>query len=151
MSSAAAAQVANMVASIAARGNILRMSRPYWHISRKIILSQRVPRSYMLSAKHDEVCVVKLEFRRLTGKPMLDDRPWRAEGIPASDLKEHAKAALMGFYANDQHEFWPKEQFRDKAPEEVRIVDAAGNVVARYDIRDIIAETNRQLVGIKSA
>jgi hypothetical protein len=94
---------------------------------------------------------MKMEFRRLTGKAMLDDRPWPSVGVPAAELREHARDALLSFYVGNDHEFWPREEFRDKAPEEVRIVDAAGSVIAGYDIRDIISDTNRQLVGIKIA
>jgi hypothetical protein len=94
---------------------------------------------------------VKMEFRRLTGKPMFDDRPWQTDGVEISKLREHAKDALASFYTGNDRAFWPKEQFRDKAPEEIRIVDAAGEVVARYDIRDMIADTKRQLTGIPHA
>jgi len=94
---------------------------------------------------------MRMEFRRLTGKSVFEDRPWSTEGIPAAELKEHAKDALMSFYTGNQHEFWPKEQFRDKAPEQARIVDEVGKIIAQYDIRDAIADTGRQLVGIKNA
>lgn len=90
---------------------------------------------------------MRMEFRRLTGESILGDRPWQKGTL--EELLGHAKAALMGFYDNNQNEFWPKEQFRCKAPEQVRIVDEAGNVVAQYDIRNIIADTGRELTGIK--
>ena len=57
----------------------------------------------------------------------------------------------MDFYEGNQHEFWPKAKFRDKAPEEVTIFDASGRLLAAYDIRNMMADTNRRLSGIKNA
>jgi hypothetical protein len=90
--------------------------------------------------KATQACAMKMEFRRLAdGKRVLPDRRWH-EGLPA-ELLEHAKAALMSFYDGNEHDFWAKPQFRDGGlPEEVRIVDDAGKVVARYDAREAIAD-----------
>jgi hypothetical protein len=82
---------------------------------------------------------------------MLDARDWPTEGVPVAELREHAREALLGFYTGNEYEFWPKKEYLDQAPEEVRIVDANGSEIARYDVQDAIADTRRQLVGIKNA
>jgi hypothetical protein len=108
-----------------------------------LTLSRRTLRSRILlisSKNATRACAMKMEFRRLDdGKRVLPDRPWH-EGLPA-ELLEHAKAALMSFYDGNEHDFWAKPQFREGGlPEEVRIVDDAGKVVARYDAREAIAD-----------
>ncbi len=92
---------------------------------------------------------MRMEFRRLTGR-VLWTRDWSVHGTQAADLRTKAKEALMGFYEGDQHEFWPKAEFRDKVPEEVTIFDASGRLVAAYDIRNMMVDTKRRLSGVKN-
>ena len=92
---------------------------------------------------------MRMEFRRLTGR-VLWTRDWSVPGTPAGDLRKHAREALMGFYEGDQHELWPKAEYRDKAPEEVAIRDASGRLLAAYDILNMMADTKRQVTGPKS-
>ena len=93
---------------------------------------------------------MRMEFRRLVGT-ILDVRSWPTHGVTSADLRKQAAAMLRSFYDSDEFAFWPKKQFFQKAPEEVRIVDSAGDVVARYDICDLIADMGHQLVGNRYA
>ena len=91
---------------------------------------------------------MRMEFRLLTGR-VLWTRDWSAHGVLAAELKAHAKEALMSFYDGNQDEFWPKAAFRAKAPEEVAFLDPYGRLLAAYDIRNMIADTKRRLIGAK--
>jgi len=58
---------------------------------------------------------------------------------------EQAKEALASFYEGNEHFFWPKREFAPNAPEEVRIINDYGIVVAKYDIHNLGADTKRSL------
>ena len=91
---------------------------------------------------------MRMEFRRLTGRVMWS-QDWSIPGVAVEELKMHAKLALMDFYDGDQHEFWPKAEHHNKAPEEIIIRDAYGRLLAAYDIRNMMADTRRRFVGMK--
>jgi len=92
---------------------------------------------------------MRMEFRRLTGR-VLWTRDWSAHGLSAADLRNQARETLMGFYEGNQDELWPKAEFRDKAPEEVTILDASGRLLAAYDILNMMADTKRRVMGLKN-
>jgi hypothetical protein len=66
--------------------------------------------------------------------------------VNSDELRKEAAALLGSFYESDEREFWPKRQFVQKAPAEVRIIDAAVKVLARYDVWDLAEDTGRKLV-----
>jgi hypothetical protein len=92
---------------------------------------------------------MRMEFRRLTGT-VIFETAWPAQDEPVTELNEQAKEALTGFYEGNEHSFWPKKEFAPNAPEEVRIIDEYGFVVAKYDIRDLGADTKRSLADVKA-
>jgi hypothetical protein len=89
---------------------------------------------------------MQMEFRRLTGLA-LGHQSWPSLGTTPADLATQTATMLRAHYNSDGKQIWPKKQYFQKAPEEVRIVDDAGRVVARYDIRDLISDTGCELVG----
>ena len=89
----------------------------------------------------------RIEFTRLTGKHMVESRECNIEG-GVDEQRQYARAALEGFYTGDEKWFWPLEAWRDRAPEEVRIVGGSGEVLAKYALLDIIRDTVRHLTGI---
>jgi len=88
---------------------------------------------------------VQLELRSLSGEPVHKEL-WRsAADIPAADLDECVKDALMSFYDGDDQTFWPKADFIAWPPAIAQIVDPDGQVLAEYDIDDLAQDTGRQL------
>ena len=88
---------------------------------------------------------MRMELRRLAGT-VLEKRPWPILAVNSEELRKDAATVLGGFYESDEHAFWPKSQLAHMTPEEVRILDAAGKVLARYDVWDLIEDTGRKLV-----
>jgi hypothetical protein len=87
---------------------------------------------------------MQLELRRLSGQPVHEEL-WRStQDIPLADLNECVKDVLMSFYDGNDREFWPKDQYRERAPQVARIIDTAGQVVAQYDIDDLAEDTARR-------
>jgi hypothetical protein len=93
---------------------------------------------------------MRVEFRRLIGT-VLEERPWPILAVNSDELRKEAAALLGGFYESDEREFWPKKKFIQKTPEEVRIMDSAGKILARYDVWDLIDDTGRKLVDSRDA
>jgi hypothetical protein len=89
-----------------------------------------------------------VEYRRLTGENMQERKPWPFTDLSVVEARSYSRETLKTFYTGDESHFWPREVFRDRAPEEVRIVGEAGNVVAAYTIRDVTQDTSRTLIGI---
>lgn len=83
---------------------------------------------------------MRMEFRRLIGA-LVFDRPWPVQGLSKKQLDDQAKDALASLYEGDGRSVWPKKEYASNAPEEVRIVDASGAVLAHYDIRNLVADT----------
>jgi hypothetical protein len=93
---------------------------------------------------------VQMEFLRLTGRSVgkLD---WSGITATPVQLRTYAKDVLAGFYDADAHSFWPKPQWAPNAAEEVRIVADDGTELTRYSIRDMIADTQKSLIGNRDA
>ena len=91
---------------------------------------------------------MRIELWRLS-----DDHPFNTHdiGVPVAedDLPELARDILMSYYAGDEHFFWPKPSYGDKAPQGVRIVDDSGKVLSRYNVYDLSDDTRRDLVHSK--
>jgi hypothetical protein len=88
---------------------------------------------------------MQLELRSLSGEPVHKEL-WRsATDIPAADLNECVRDALMSFYDGDDEAFWPKAEFTAWPPEVAQIVDPDGQVLAEYDIDELAEDTGRQL------
>jgi hypothetical protein len=75
---------------------------------------------------------MRMELRLLIGT-LIFDQPWPDKEMSTEELKEQAKDALVNFYEGDERSLWSGTEFARKVPEEVRIVDANGAVVAHYD------------------
>ncbi|WP_156967751.1 hypothetical protein [Methylosinus sp. PW1] len=88
---------------------------------------------------------MRMVFRRLTGQ-VIHEEPWSGISATPAEFREHAKTALFGFYATDDRCFWPKAE-HTCAAEEVIILDTEGELIARYTINDIMADTKLTLVG----
>ena len=97
------------------------------------------------TSKQAAVGNMRMEFRRIDGT-LIGSMPWRVQVLTFDELRHHAKTALAGFYVHNEHAFWPR---RPDAPEEVRIIDANGEIIVAYTIRDMAEETNRVLVGMQ--
>jgi hypothetical protein len=87
---------------------------------------------------------MRMEFRRLIGT-IIFETTWPEEEEPIADHNEQAKEALESFYDGNEHCFWPKKEFSPNAPEEVRIINEYGIVVAKYDVHNLAADTKRSL------
>ena len=88
---------------------------------------------------------MRMEFRRMTGG-LIHERTWPAHGRPIEEITAEAKDALRSCYEGDLFSFWPKREFAPNAPEEVRVVDGEGRLIAQYDLCAFLAETQRSLV-----
>ena len=91
---------------------------------------------------------MRVELWRLS-----DDHPFNTHDIgvpvPEEDLAALARDILMSYYKADGRFFWPKPSYGNKAPQGVRIVDASGKVLARYNVYDLSEDTRRELVDSK--
>jgi len=90
---------------------------------------------------------MRMEFRRIDGT-LIGSMPWRVQVLTFDELRHHAETTLSSFYVHNQHAFSAR---RPDAPEEVRIIDANGEIIVAYTIRDMAEETNRVLVGAEDA
>jgi hypothetical protein len=93
---------------------------------------------------------MRMEFRRMTGVLILE-RAWPAHGRPVEEIAAEAKDALASCYEGDKFSFWPKKEFASNAPEEVRVVDGEGRVIAQYDLCAFLAETQRSMIARRNA
>jgi hypothetical protein len=89
---------------------------------------------------------MRAEFVRMIGT-VLGEIPWPMHDVSPADLRKHAALMLNGFYDHDEFESWPKREFFQKAPEEVRIVRDDGAIMIKYDLLDLIKDTGRRVVG----
>jgi hypothetical protein len=87
---------------------------------------------------------MRMEFRRLVGT-VIFETSWPDQDEQIDEFNEQAKEALVSFYEGTEHCFWPKKEFAANAPEEVRIINEQGIVVAKYDIHDFATDTKRSL------
>ena len=87
---------------------------------------------------------MRMEFRRLVGT-VIFETSWPDQDEQIDEFNEQAKEALVSFYEGTEHCFWPKKEFAANAPEEVRIVDEQGIIVAKYDIHDFATDTKRSV------
>jgi hypothetical protein len=88
---------------------------------------------------------MRMEFRRMNGG-VVHEREWPAHGRPIEEVAAEARDALASCYEGDAYAFWPKREFAPDAPQEVRVVDQGGQVIVRYDLRDLLADTKRSLI-----
>lgn len=91
-----------------------------------------------------------MEFRRMSGTLILE-RAWPSHGRPVEEIAAEAKDALASCYEGDKFSFWPKKEFAPNAPEEVRVVDGEGRIIAQYDLCAFLAETQRSILVKRSA
>ena len=91
---------------------------------------------------------MRIELWRLS-----DEHPFNTHdvGVPVPEdaLAELVRDILMSYYEGDDHFFWPKPSYGDKAPQGVRIVDDSGKVLSRYNVYDLSDDTQRGLVDSK--
>jgi hypothetical protein len=85
-----------------------------------------------------------MEFRRMTGA-LISDRPWPANDRSIFELTAEAKEALSSFYEWDAHSFRPKTESAQNAPEEVWIVGNDSEIILKYSLSRLAAETGRSL------
>lgn len=60
-------------------------------------------------------------------------------------LRHECRAKLLTYYDHDATTTWVRPEFYQAAAEEVVVLDKRGAALARYDIKDMISETGRQL------
>ena len=84
---------------------------------------------------------MRLELRRMTAE-LIFEQPWLTVARTIIERYREAKDALAG---GDAVPLRPKAEYDPNAPEEVRIFDDEGELVARYDLAHFIAEARRAL------
>jgi hypothetical protein len=90
-----------------------------------------------------------MEYRRLVGTVPRSHR-WLTER-PLAALVEDARSALLSHYDVREREYAPKREFFQRAPEEVRILNDEGEVMASWSIADEYFVNHRHLVSSLNA
>lgn len=90
-----------------------------------------------------------MEYRRLVGTVLRSHR-WLTDR-PLAVLVEDARLALLSHYDVREHEYAPKRDFFQRAPEEVRILSDDGKVMASWSIADELFVNHRHLVSCLTA
>ena len=93
---------------------------------------------------------MRMEFRKLDGEETFPHKLLAESFDPKpGELLQFAKNSLNGFYEGVERVFWPKPKHISRAPEEVRIVNDEGDVLAKYTVSDLAKDTKKYLVGQK--
>jgi hypothetical protein len=88
---------------------------------------------------------MKLELLRLSGQPVCKDL-WRsAPDISVDYLDDLVRDELLSFYDGNDRVFWPKVEYGQWVPEVVQILDDDGELLTKYDVNDLAADTGRKL------
>jgi hypothetical protein len=93
---------------------------------------------------------MRMQFRRMSGALILE-REWPAHGRPVEEIAAEAIEALTSCYEGDAFSFWPKKAFAPDAPEEVRVIDADGAIIARCDLTVLLGASRRSLLAGRNA
>jgi hypothetical protein len=80
---------------------------------------------------------MQVEMRRLHKDIILETLPWQGGALPSAEITAWAKDKLLSYYVQFEPHYWPREKFRNKAPEEVRVIDDTGKLIARYTLEDV--------------
>jgi hypothetical protein len=89
---------------------------------------------------------MKAELRKMTGA-VMNALEWNVVGASRDDLLEQAKKALRGCYVETANSIFCRWEVRGGTPEEAVIFTDDGQIVSRYSIEDLLAETHKSFAG----